>query len=122
MGDAQGMPFKSNFFDKILMTEVIEHIPDPEAAILEACRVLKKGGKIVVSTPDLIMNYGLKVASQLPLEVFKSCKYSVKEHLWYVNDKRIKKILVENGFQVVRSNHFISKVFPINNIVCAVKI
>jgi SAM-dependent methyltransferase len=51
-GDATALPFESNTFDAITMFDVLEHIPDHQAAIQEAQRVLKPGGFLLVSTPN----------------------------------------------------------------------
>src|SRR4030042_6405078 len=48
----KGLPFKNNFFDKIIMSEVLEHLPDDLKGLREAKRVLKRGGKLVVSVPN----------------------------------------------------------------------
>jgi SAM-dependent methyltransferase len=50
--DAQGLTFPAESFDKVLLSEVIEHVPRPDKAIAEACRVLRPGGLLVVSTPS----------------------------------------------------------------------
>lgn len=41
----------SDTFDVIVCTEVLEHTLDPFAAINEIHRILKKGGKLLLSTP-----------------------------------------------------------------------
>lgn len=48
------LPFQSNFFDVIILFEVIEHIPEKETIILlnEIKRVLKPRGKLIGSTPN----------------------------------------------------------------------
>ena len=51
VGDAIQLPFKENCFDYVIISEVLEHINNPAQAILDAFRVLKKGGKIIISTP-----------------------------------------------------------------------
>ena len=38
-------------FDRVICTEVIEHASDPDALLRELTRVLKPGGRAVVSTP-----------------------------------------------------------------------
>ncbi len=38
-------------FDRVICTEVIEHASDPDALLRELARVLKPGGRAVVSTP-----------------------------------------------------------------------
>lgn len=46
------MPFKGNSFDKIKMIEVIEHVERDELTISEVARVLKKEGKLFITTPN----------------------------------------------------------------------
>lgn len=47
-----GLPYKSNVFDKIILSEVIEHLHRPVKLLAECNRVLKKKGNIVISTPN----------------------------------------------------------------------
>lgn len=44
--------FKDNFFDKIICSEVIEHLPDEKPALKELYRVLKKEGKVIFTVPS----------------------------------------------------------------------
>lgn len=46
------LPFQSNIFDKVIMSEVCEHLPDDIKGLMEVKRVLKKGGKLVVTVPN----------------------------------------------------------------------
>ncbi len=48
----QNLPFKDNFFDAVVCTEVIEHAPQLEKSLEEVKRVLKKGGKFIVTFPN----------------------------------------------------------------------
>ena len=50
-GDALALPFPDAVFDRIIAAEVLEHIPDDEAAITELHRVLRPGGTIAVTVP-----------------------------------------------------------------------
>jgi len=50
-GDALALPFDDATFDRIIAAEVLEHIPDDEAAIAELVRVLEPGGRIAVTVP-----------------------------------------------------------------------
>ena len=52
-GDAVRAPFKPGVFDGILITEVLEHLIEPEKG-LHACQwLLKEGGLLILSTPSL---------------------------------------------------------------------
>ena len=45
------LPFKDNFFDLIICSEILEHIPDHGRAVAEVVRVLKPGKDLIVSGP-----------------------------------------------------------------------
>lgn len=51
-GDATKLPFPNNFFDAVTMFDLLEHIPDDQAAAKEALRVLKPSGFLLISTPN----------------------------------------------------------------------
>lgn len=49
--DALALPFKDGCFDRIVASEVLEHISDDIAVLHELARVLRPGGTIAVSLP-----------------------------------------------------------------------
>ncbi len=73
VGSVYKIPFEDNSFEIVLCMVVMEHLEDPKVAIAEIYRVLKPGGKILVSVPFLFpihdspndfwrfTKYGLKV-------------------------------------------------------------
>lgn len=48
---ADCIPVEDNVFDIILLTEVLEHLENPLNSLEEVKRVLKEGGKIIVTIP-----------------------------------------------------------------------
>ncbi|HUS05769.1 MAG TPA: methyltransferase domain-containing protein [Bryobacteraceae bacterium] len=48
-GSATAMPFADNSFDAVWTFWVLEHIPQPERALIEMRRVLKNGGLLLLS-------------------------------------------------------------------------
>ncbi len=46
------MPFPDNAFDKVFCMHVLAHFPEGAQGIKEAYRVLKKGGKLMILTPN----------------------------------------------------------------------
>lgn len=54
IADIQDMPqIADNQFDTIICTQVLEHVPNPFLAVSELHRILKPGGKIIVTVPFL---------------------------------------------------------------------
>ncbi len=51
VSDIINIPVENESFDLILCTEVLEHVPEPIAAIKEMARILKCGGEILITTP-----------------------------------------------------------------------
>lgn len=50
IGDAHHLPFPDASVDAVVCTEVFEHLVDPPAAAREIVRVLKPGGRLVLTT------------------------------------------------------------------------
>jgi ubiquinone/menaquinone biosynthesis C-methylase UbiE len=51
VSDVVDIPVEDASFDAVLCTEVLEHVYDPVAAIAEAARVVKPGGRLFYSAP-----------------------------------------------------------------------
>lgn len=56
---ATHLPFPNDYFNKIVCSEVIEHIPEYQLCITEMVRCLKRGGTVVITTPNRMSLYGL---------------------------------------------------------------
>ena len=52
LGKAQDVPFSDGCFESVLCTEVLEHLPEPEKAVCEIRRVLKKDGFLYLTVPQ----------------------------------------------------------------------
>ncbi|MDA9298259.1 class I SAM-dependent methyltransferase [Pseudomonadales bacterium] len=51
VADGARLPFADNSFDKVICSEVLEHIPNYRAVLREISRVLKVGGTFAASVP-----------------------------------------------------------------------
>ncbi|NLV78609.1 MAG: methyltransferase domain-containing protein [Rhodococcus sp.] len=51
VGDALALPYDDATFDVVLISEVLEHVPEDERAIAELVRVLRPGGVAAVTVP-----------------------------------------------------------------------
>ncbi|MDN3355663.1 class I SAM-dependent methyltransferase [Actinomadura sp. DC4] len=55
--DAPGLPLADGSVDVVILSEVIEHIVDTDSAIDEIHRILRPGGRLLLSTPNLAAWY-----------------------------------------------------------------
>ena len=51
-GDACRLPFPDGSFDRIIASEVFEHVPDDTAAYRELARILRPGGTMALTVPS----------------------------------------------------------------------
>ena len=51
VSDITNIPVADGSFDAVMCTEVLEHVPDPVAALKELNRVLKPGGHLLITAP-----------------------------------------------------------------------
>jgi len=50
--DILHLPYPDGLFEKVVLSEVLEHVPDDAAALAEVCRVVKPGGTIAITVPN----------------------------------------------------------------------
>ena len=51
-GSLEQQSFSNDSFDAVTLNHVIEHVPDPIQTLIECGRILKRGGKLVICTPN----------------------------------------------------------------------
>ena len=97
-----GFPFKDEEFDILFAGEILEHMVDTDQFILEAKRVLKKTGKFIITTPNLISleNRMRILFGRYPIWVDYSLRLS--GHVRCYTPKVLKYQLKTHGFKIVR--------------------
>lgn len=89
IADLTNMPqVPSDRYDAVINHQVLEHVPDPPAAIAEMFRVLKPGGKLVISVPHLSRQH------ELPHDYFR------------FTPNGLERLLRDAGFDVLSIQHF----------------
>ena len=57
LGDADKLQFRNNFFDYVICTEAFHHFPEPNLTFKEMKRVLKKGGRLILTDVNFYSNF-----------------------------------------------------------------
>ncbi len=93
-GVLEGAGYSSGAFDCVTMWDVLEHVPDPTAHMLEVRRVLSDNGLVVIGTPNL--GHAL---FKIKREHWRHLKPS--EHIFYFQKSSIARLLAKTGFDVI---------------------
>jgi SAM-dependent methyltransferase len=93
IASAEATPFASETFDAVTLWDVLEHLPDPHAALAELSRVLRPGGRILLTTGDV----GSLAAR---LSGARWHLYSLPEHLFFYSRRSLRLLLETHGFRV----------------------
>lgn len=86
-------------FDLIYATSLIEHLKNPDQFLLSMRKIMKKNGKIIISTPNISH---WKIVVDLLRGEFKYSKYGIldKTHLVFFTIKSFVRLLKDNGYKV----------------------
>jgi ubiquinone/menaquinone biosynthesis C-methylase UbiE len=86
---AENIPFKNMEFDTLIAGELVEHLKKPENFFREAKRVLKIGGKLIITTPN---------KESLTNRLFHNNETAI--HYSLFTFPKIRKELAKNGFEI----------------------
>jgi 2-polyprenyl-3-methyl-5-hydroxy-6-metoxy-1,4-benzoquinol methylase len=95
-GTLEDAPLPENFFDRVLMYQLIEHLWEPEAGLSKLATTLKPGGIIAIETPDTD-GYDRYFFSRGTWG-----GYYVPRHLNLYNFERLARLLTRSGLEIVR--------------------
>ena len=96
---AVSLPWPDGTFDTVSMWHVLEHLPNPGAALREAARVLQPGGVLLAGAP----NFGSPEARWTRDKWFH---LDVPRHLTHLTQESLNSALVSAGFHVRHVSFF----------------
>jgi len=99
------------------MVAFLEHLDKPQLILGESFRILKKGGKLILTTPTPLAK---SILEFLSFKLRLIDENEIRDHKNYFWPKDIQKMLEENGFEGknIKSNYF---EFFLNGLVVAKK-
>jgi SAM-dependent methyltransferase len=97
-GVSERLPFAEGSFDCILLSEVIEHLEAPHLSIREAVRVLRPGGRLLVTTPNYrsfwpLMERAVDLLNRAP-------KMAGEQHISRFHPRALRHLLIEAGLRI----------------------
>jgi 2-polyprenyl-3-methyl-5-hydroxy-6-metoxy-1,4-benzoquinol methylase len=94
-GTLEDAHFPEGTFDVVTMNHVIEHVHNPIVILSECWRVLKNGGIIVVTTPNI---------ESLAHKIFKHCWFDLDppRHLYLYNPHTLARLFERAGFTSIQ--------------------
>jgi SAM-dependent methyltransferase len=110
------LPFSTNYFGSVISNSVLEHIPDVQPVLFDVSRVLRPGGKLVITVPShyftkylggalLFEEVGLKNLADAYRRLFNR----IARHAHTDSPKRWAKRLVKAGFEIDEWQYYFSK-------------
>jgi len=90
--------FPDSYFDVVTLNHVLEHRSDPNGELREIHRILKDGGILLLSTPN-INSLQFKISRE------RWFGLDLPRHLYHYSHKTIISMLKKNGFNVVKVIH-----------------
>lgn len=102
-GDVLKLPFPTDSFDFVLLSEVLEHLNDPLDAFKELQRVLKSSGSLIVSVPyKEVIKYQVCIHCNKPTPT--------NAHLHSFDNEKLVDLLKSVGLTNIQSTTIINKI------------
>jgi SAM-dependent methyltransferase len=84
--------YATESFDLVTLSDLLEHVSDPGEFLVEAHRVLRDGGTLLIVTPN--------VDSATNKLMKQGWSHYKQEHLWYFSPETLRCLLENHGFVV----------------------
>jgi SAM-dependent methyltransferase len=93
LGNAESIPFDGDYFDCLVIDQVMEHLVEPVNAFKEANRVLRKGGFLCISVPD-----GSRYDEKYFFDFYW---FIMREHIQHFDMEHLKLLAAREGFELI---------------------
>jgi len=100
----QKLPFLAKTFDLVVASEVIEHLHNPNNLLIEARRVLKDKGALIITTPNFLY-WGNRIKFLLGNFKYEKSGMFDESHVHFYTYRSLKRELEETRFKITKENH-----------------
>ena len=104
--DGPGLPFDQETFDCVVCADVLEHIKDPWGALADLFGLLRPGGEIVVSIPN-IRNLGVMAELAAGDWAYQEAGILDRTHLRFFTRRSFRRALLGAGFEIRSENSIV---------------
>jgi len=107
VADAHFLPFKDESFDACVMSEILEHLMDPQKTMDEVRRVLRNQGELIALVP----NDRTFLVARLVMGRLKEATRN-RGHLHDLTPRRLRVLLEKCGFMITRIRYLPIRKLP----------
>ena len=101
VGEDRALPLGHGEVDVVWCSEVLEHVPDTAALLSEARRVLRTGGRLLVTTPS----HDLPRRALIAVARFDEHFDPQGQHVRFYSRRSLRRVLGEFAFEDVHVSH-----------------
>jgi len=91
------------------MSQIIEHLPNPQGEIEEVQRILKQEGILIISTPDVESKYAKVTKEKWPM-------FNRLGHICFFSEKSLKVLFERNGFKIIDKPKYMGYLYLPNHL------
>ncbi|MBI2672588.1 methyltransferase domain-containing protein [Candidatus Woesearchaeota archaeon] len=91
LGEVSKLPFSNNMFDYVLSTEAFHHFPDPNKALKEINKILKKNRHVLIADVNFYLSF-----------IHKLFKWLEPGHVKIYSLDEFRNMFNDNGFKVLK--------------------
>jgi SAM-dependent methyltransferase len=102
VGDVESMelPFAQHSFDVVLCGDVVEHLRDPEAFLARVRPLLRPGGRLVLTTPN-VANWAMRLGLLAGRWRYTDRGILDRTHMHFFTKKTLEQTLERAGYRIV---------------------
>ncbi len=92
----EGLPYDDDFFDIVVAEQILEHLPDPVAAVAELCRVAKPGALLIIGVP-VFPGWIAALRNSYIRHFPRGFEWTGSDHIQTFSLKSIRELLLRGG-------------------------